>query len=609
MFCAWLALASLAAADSPVPMGSATPPNPAQAQADSPDPKGPAAHADLADADDDARLRPSVVASGDDGVSHDALTTNDWQRDDWMLVRPKVALLELGGYFRARTFRLNRLDFGVGTQTEIDTGGAAQARYPAIAGGANFSSTTMRLRLEPRINVNERAQITATFDLLDNLVLGSTPDTQLMRTRGRLPPDLVSGSQTVARRGVNSFSDSVVVKRLWARVSAFNEQVELRIGRMPDHFGLGMMYNNGDGLDADYGTVADRIALQIRLFDHLFVPMVDWVGRGPGLRPFGASDPASIDATGVDDAIGLGFRILRHDHADDIRDAVAHGRSIINYGTSHTFRTQSQAFTPTDLADLRPASDLATATLDGAAASPTAQNTLEQRDAFLYVGDLYAMWARGPWELKAEVALHSGHFSDSQSFADNSLQRVGILRGGGAFEGRWRHRPDGRGLQLGLRAGGASGDGHAGMGALDYADTQRGPGDLRLHNFQFSPDYHVDLLLFRRIIGTVTDALYLRPEVAYRFDEQVLGRVNLVYSQAVDKASTPSAEGSAPGRPLGLEIDAELLIGPPIELPQGAVLASVQAGMLFPLKGFELPEIGRSTGFAWTLQGRLWLTF
>jgi len=36
----------------------------------------------------------------------------DWKSPDWVLVKPKLQLFDLHGYFRARTHTLQRLDFG-----------------------------------------------------------------------------------------------------------------------------------------------------------------------------------------------------------------------------------------------------------------------------------------------------------------------------------------------------------------------------------------------------------------------------------------------------------------------------------------------------------------
>ena len=88
------------------------------------------------------------------------------------------------------------------------------------------------------------------IDLLDNLVLGSTPQ----GFYSRLGFD--EGTQVPPERGSTSFTDSVVVKRAWGEYTT--PLGELRFGRMPDHWGLGMLYNAGDGYDDDYQSTIDR---------------------------------------------------------------------------------------------------------------------------------------------------------------------------------------------------------------------------------------------------------------------------------------------------------------------------------------------------------------
>ena len=77
--------------------------------------------------------------------------------------------------------------------------------------------------------------------------------------------------------------------------------------------------------------------------------------------------------------------------------------------------------------------------------------------------------------------------------------------------------------RVGLDAGVASGDDAPGFGAFpapgaaapkpgDLDGPQADPpGDTTVDNFRFHPDYRVDRILFREIIGTVTDAIYVRP--------------------------------------------------------------------------------------------------
>ena len=433
--------------------------------------------------------------------------------------------------------------------------GQPAKRYPPFGDNhANFTSTNMRLRIEPRLNVSEQAQIIATIDVLDNLILGSTPDT-LVRGMGSPPINALSRSQQAPRSGDNALIDSFVVKRLWGRLTAFNEQFEVVVGRMRDHFGLGMLYNSGDCLDCDSGNVVDRLALSFRIYDHLFTPMVTWIARGPQFRPFGTLDPGPLNAAQWADTMEYGLRIVHEDHPSVVRDAVDHGKQVFHYGTSQAFRVQARDFAKAGYTTTNGSFD--------PAAPPPWPTPIEQRGLFLYTGDLFLKYYQGSFELGVEAAVLAGSFNDvvasTPGGGADTITRTQMLMIGGALEAKYHLRGDMKGLSLSLKTGGASGDSSPGFGALDFAATQRGGKDASLQNFQFSRDYHVDLLMFRRIMGTITDAWYLRPEVAYRFDDRFLGRVNAVYSQAMRTSSTLSAGGPHPAAPLGLEFDAELV--------------------------------------------------
>ena len=107
-------------------------------------------------------------------------------------------------------------------------------------------------------------------------------------------------------------------------------------------------------------------------------------------------------------------------------------------------------------------------------------------------------------------------------------------------------------------------------------------------------------------------AWYLRPEVAYRFDERVAGRINAVYSQAMRASSTSAARSANPQSPLGVELDAEVMYGLDTNLERGQFMASLAGGMLFPLGGFSnasLPAANQGGNFAWTVLARVFFTF
>jgi uncharacterized protein (TIGR04551 family) len=82
-------------------------------------------------------------------------------------------------------------------------------------------------------------------------------------------------------------------------------------------------------------------------------------------------------------------------------------------------------------------------------------------------------------------------------------------------------------------------------------------GDSWQHNFYFSPEYHVDEIFFRRIMGTVNNAMYVKPSMAYWLDvtegRQLGLNGSVVYSLAPVAVSTPGNSMS-----YGIEMDLSL---------------------------------------------------
>src|SRR5262245_5732042 len=99
--------------------------------------------------------------------------------------RKRWKLFEIDGYFRLRTDWFKNFNLG-----HIDNPALLGAPWPrslnckATAPGAGcddtLSSANMRLRLEPTINLDEGTSIHVQADILDNLVLGSTPTGEVL---------------------------------------------------------------------------------------------------------------------------------------------------------------------------------------------------------------------------------------------------------------------------------------------------------------------------------------------------------------------------------------------------------------------------------------------
>jgi uncharacterized protein (TIGR04551 family) len=149
------------------------------------------------------------------------------------------------------------------------------------------------------------------------------------------------------------------------------------------------------------------------------------------------------------------------------------------------------------------------------------------------------------------------------------------------------------GARLGVDGGYASGDPAPGFGAFPRpGDPPAQPGafdgpqanpprDRTVDNFRFHPDFHIDQILFREIIGTITDAIYIRPHVRATLLAVGTGHLELgaalIASWAVEATSTPSGQ-----RPLGVEIDPELRFA-----SRDGFAATIDYGVLLPGAAFN----------------------
>jgi hypothetical protein len=201
-----------------------------------------------------------------EGAAAGPVQEDAWAEEEWKWeepVKPELNFLEFDGYFRFRYDLFNKLDlntyyynpedmlefgpFAPGFspptpacntdqgQRGFDVNGnpSREAGAPSCANGAGPSSTlgsaNMRLRLEPVFNVYEDIKIKMQVDVLDNLVLGSTPDG--FPTNPISPLLAFSQTQVAPSDGVNSLTDSIRVKRAWAEI--MTPLGQLRVGRMP----------------------------------------------------------------------------------------------------------------------------------------------------------------------------------------------------------------------------------------------------------------------------------------------------------------------------------------------------------------------------------------
>ncbi len=406
--------------------------------------------------------------------------------------------LTLDGYLRVRGDVFNDLDLSRGPQPST-----GQPIFPTPAAGGNdhtITSADMRVRLDPTLEVGQTVRIHMRIDVLDNVGFGTTPDvlpsynSYALATQTALSPE----------GGFNALHDAIKVKRAWGEVTLpFGVLSAGRMGALVN-WGTGFFVNNGDCWSCDFGDSGDRIALTVPILNHYITALYELSASGPYATPW--SQPLFLERRAQVNTVALS--LARIDSVEAQRRKLRAGRALVQYGLLASYRRQ----------DL----DAPAWTQPGGLLRSYAAGDFVARDLQSFAGDAWLLVHAGGFRAELEFAAVVGRIGDATNAPGVSFRApVTATQLGGvaslAYSLRWP-------LRLRVEVGIASGDDAPGFGVSSNGpllpkkgDLDGGqihpPNDMTIDNFRFHPDYHVDLILWRRIVGTVSDAVYVRPSV------------------------------------------------------------------------------------------------
>jgi uncharacterized protein (TIGR04551 family) len=547
--------------------------------------------------------------NGDGTESDTKVFAEDW----WTSARP---VFEIHGYYRVRSeffshFSLGRFDTPANTlwpqPADNDFIDSSGVRNKVILCGDDplnpepcennvQAGANMRFRINPELHISDNIRVMAQIDLLDNVVLGSTPEGyvsqpgdsggyDVRQPGGYTPIGAFSTTQWAPSAGQNSLQDSIVVKRVWGEYMTPIGQ--LRFGRMPSHWGMGMLVNSGDGHDSDYGSTADRIMFStgIKAWDLYFAGLWDFANEGPTSALIGDRAGQPYDMIQSDDVGQWGLVAVRRRNAKDTKLELAKGLPVVNGGVYAVYRRQSLEG-------------------QGSLGSTTQQynKTLLRREAEAVIPDFWFQFLWGKFRFEAEAALvwggientdiRFGDGNDGSNYDNPNGDEDGwnIRQFGFTAQGEFRAFEDKLRIQLG--GGYATGDDDVeGLSPpAEGFDTQL-TFNRTFSTFRFHPDYRIDLILFRNILQRVQGVYYLRPSVEYDFTrdqdgQRIGGGAALIWSRASQFVQTP---GNSPD--LGLELNFKLYyqakdgsLNDDLE-KLGGFYTQLEYGVMFPLGG------------------------
>jgi uncharacterized protein (TIGR04551 family) len=530
--------------------------------------------------------------------------------------QPKVDLIDLDGYFRLRSQMLNNLNL----RNAPDSAGFNYFPKPLRA-GSTISDANMRLRLEPTINASESVRVRMQIDVLDNYVLGSNVSSVSDSAGSPYPIPFYGSTRTYVPGDKTNDRDTIIPRRVWGELQT--PIGLLSFGRMPSSWGLGIMANAGAGLDQDFGDTVDRIQFAIPpvhtpIGELIFIPILDFDVEGVLIAdPHGGRGVGQpLDADNGDDGRTLGLKIVRLDTEDEIRRKLDRNEHSFNYGLYYNHRTQRYVY-PGWI-------DQGYSLNTDPAANPP---PWKRRDAAAHFGSLWMRWLGPKFRVEGELVGVYGEVGDANAGAVNPdgtpNQNLGpahvyMKQWGGALQIEYKKSSK---LSFGFELGAATGDSAPGFGNIPTRGTAADPsvrpnygaiegpqwgrpGDNTINNFRFNPAYQVDLIFYRRILGQVTDSVYLRPSLHATIFPGLTLDTSAIYAQAQVASSTPSSASIDPAgvdspldpnhpgqRPLALELDNTIKLS-----PTKAFTGWLDIGILKPLGG-----MGSDTSIAWMI--------
>lgn len=487
--------------------------------------------------------------------------------------RKKFEVITVDGYLRARGDYLKNLHLGFSDDPTL--GGAPFPRPLNCSGplGSGCDDTlrtsNLRLRLEPSIQLSETIAVHTQIDLFDNVVLGEAGGFE----------------------GPVADETSILVRRAWAEVAT--GLGHLKFGRMPDHFGLGIVSNSGRradtdyatwetlwqpstlanvggtnpvgyDLDSDYGDTVDRLSFTAMIPGTPFraLAAINWWSSNKTTETVGIAAAQPWDVDDNDDEKGWTLGVARFDAPADFADKVARGKLALNYGLRVDRITQDRDYD----------ASVTTGPADGYIV----------RGYKAYRPDVWLKLGKGKLLFEAEVAANLGSIENFDDQLPNDQRGFGAvdIRSWGAVA-RVSSKALEDKLGFGIEVGAASGDetDNAVQGEINVRNARALSGsDRSINRFIFDPDYNIDLIFFRELMGSVSNAVYFRPWMSYELTRSITFRAQNVTSAALKPVSTPGNSEM-----WGIELDGDL------GYTSNGFHAGIAYGLFLPLAAMNHP--------------------
>ncbi|HRZ80133.1 MAG TPA: hypothetical protein P5044_09005, partial [bacterium] len=300
-----------------------------------------------------------------------------------------------------------------------------------------------------------------------------------------------------------------------------------KAGRMPFHWGLGLLYNDGNTInDQSTGDYMDRIQLTIPVGGFKIIPAFDFASSGV----LDKVHDYVVDPSQKDDAYNISAMFsMTEDDPDLLENKLLNEQTVAEFGVMVMFSWKDKGSMVWDA--------------ENAVSLPVTDDFVDDEKTYALVNQDAKLWKFDGWfklhhknfSLNAELAFLYGTIG--KMIVDESEKSVKAESVGVALE--LEYRPIPKKFHLSLLTGVASPD------DADYVqgDSWNTPGnsinndsanlDTKVQNFRFNKDYKFNSTLWNEFLGRFTAGYYASLYGTYYILDELKVDLGATYTMAL----------------------------------------------------------------------------
>ena len=446
-----------------------------------------------------------------------------------------VKFFELYGYFNvADTFSYNMKLSGNNpymasrnTINKVETDETTGERVTRSTNEHVLNWAWLKLHLEPVINIAETMEIHTKLSIFGNTAMGADNYEFDKKENGLL------------RDAQLSTSANIVFEGLWG---VFDTPIgQLKVGRMPFHWGLGILYSDGNKFNTlSSGNYLDRLQLTIPVMGFKIIPAFDLASTGL----LDKYHDYFIDASQKDDGFNVSLMFtMQEDDPAVLENKILNEKTVVEVGAMVMFSWKNTS-----------SGEWAKSDENGGDVEPTSDHFVDPDKVYAYTGQGAKLWKLDAWlnlhykifSFKTELAFLTGTIGKIR-LDDGREKSVKTQMVGWAADLGFRVIP--KKFHIGLLTGIASPD------DADYVqgDSWSTPGnsinnsstksDRTVENFRFNKDYNFNSALWNQFLGRFTAGYYASLTLTYFFLDDLKGYVGTTYSMALKENNSLGGKG------------------------------------------------------------------